>query len=570
MPHSHPEAGHDLMVMADEAVRMAEGLLAEARSRVRGRVAVEGHIVSRLLIREQRAVHGLAWLAAYVEAIRQFAAYAEGLHAAAALEEIDSLTVRIGLGEYLAQIFGGIPMSQGEILRLSDLGFSPAEVSARMTPLVEALVASGNTAQRRERLVELIRLLDDATLGLAGLNDSLESIRDEMRRFTVNEVIPQAQRWHLSDSDIPLEIIAQMADLGIFGLTLPLEFGGLGLGKEAMCFVSEEMSRGYVGVGALNARAAIAAELILRHGTEDQKRHWLPRIAAGQTLVATAFTEPGAGSDLAAVRTAARREGAVYKVHGSKTWIAQAARADLMLLLVRTNPKESGHRGLSLLLAEKPRGINADHPFVAKGMSGIEIQTLGYRGMKQFEVGFDGFEVPASALLGGVEGVGFGQLMQAFESSRIDTAARALGVAQAAMEHALAYSARRSQFGVPISNFPRVSDKIAMMAADIAIARQLTYFAARRKDAGARCHSQAAMAKLLAARAAWAAADTAAQIHGAKGLGVEFPISRILCDARAFNIAEGSAEILTQIIAQDLLEASTEVELPATESSPGR
>ncbi len=555
MPRSLPEAGHDLIAMAQDAVGAIEALLADAISKVRGRVAVEGHMVARLFDHEQRATHGLAWLAAYVEAVRQFAAYAERLHAAGNLGEVEELLTRIGLSEYLAQIFGGIPMSPGEIVRLADLGLSRAEIAARMTPLVEALIASGNTAQRRERLVELIRAQHDASLGMTGLEDTLESIRDEMRKFADSEVIPQAQRWHLSNSYIPLEIIAQMAELGVFRLTIPEEFGGMGLGKEAMCVVAEELSRGYIGVGSLGTRAEIAAELILRNGTEDQKRQWLPKIAAGKALPAAVFSEPSAGSDLASIRTRAVREGNVYKVYGNKTWITHAARADLMLLLVRTNPKETGHRGLSMLLAEKPRGTE-ENPFPAAGLSGTEIAALGYRGMKEFEVAFDGFEVPASALLGGVEGAGFKQLMQIFETVRIQTAARSVGVAQSAMEQALGYAAQRVQFGAPIISFPRVADKVAMMAAEIAIARQLTYFAGRKKDSGQRCDLEAGMAKLLAARVAWAAADNAVQIHGANGFALEFPISRILCDARILNIFEGSAEILTQIIARRLLDGS--------------
>jgi len=187
-------------------------------------------------------------------------------------------------------------------------------------------------------------------------------------------------------------------------------------------------------------------------------------------------------------------------------------------------------------------------------MSGSEIEVLGYRGMKEYEIAFDGFEVSAENLLGGVEGVGFKQLMRTFESSRIQTAARAIGVAEAALEHALAYARARRQFGKPIISFPRVSDKIALVAAEIAIARQLTYFAARQKDSGQRCDLEAGMAKLLAARVAWTAADAAVQIHGGNGFALEFPVSRLLCDARVFSIFEGTAEIQAEVIARRLLE----------------
>ena len=344
-----------------------------------------------------------------------------------------------------------------------------------------------------------------------------------------------------------------MSELGVFGLTIPEEYGGLGLGKESMCVVSEELSRGYIGVGSLGTRSEIAAELILGGGTEEQKRKWLPKLASGEVLPTAVFTEPNTGSDLASLKTRAVRQGDVYKVYGNKTWITHPVRADLMTLLVRTNPKEPGHRGLSMLLAEKPRGTD-ENPFPAAGMSGTEIEVLGYRGMKEYEIAFDGFEVKAENLLGGVEGLGFKQLMQTFESARIQTAARAIGVAQAAMEQALGYAQQRQQFGEPIINFPRVADKIAMMAVEIMIARQLTYFAARQKDSGKRCDLEAGMAKLLAARVAWAAADNAVQIHGGNGFALEFPISRILCDARILSIFEGAAEIQAQVIARRLLE----------------
>jgi len=525
--------------------------LADATAGVRERVTVNGRVAARPFDREQRATHGLAWLATYVEAIRQLAAYAERMHASGALGEIEELLVQIGIGEYLAQIAGGIPMSQGEIVRPADLGLSPAAVAARLAGPLESLTSAGNM-ERRARLVELMCEQQDATVGDCGLDETLATIRDEMRKFADSEVMPHAQDWHRSNSYIPLEVIAQMCELGVFGLTIAEEHGGLGLGKESMCVVSEELSRGYIGVGSLGTRSEIAAELIIGGGTEQQKRKWLPKIASGEVLTTAVFTEPNTGSDLATLKTRAVRQGDVYKVYGSKTWITHPVRADLMTLLVRTNPNEPGHRGLSMLLAEKPRGTD-QNPFPARGMSGTEIEVLGYRGMKEYEIAFDGFEVKAENLLGGVEGLGFRQLMQTFESARIQTAARAIGVAQAALDQALAYAQMRMQFGEPIIHFPRVADKIAMMAVEIMIARQLTYFAARQKDSGKRCDLEAGMAKLLAARIAWANADNAVQIHGGNGFALEFPISRILCDARILSIFEGAAEIQAQVIARRLL-----------------
>ncbi|MBV1698969.1 MAG: acyl-CoA dehydrogenase family protein [Hyphomicrobiales bacterium] len=552
---SSKPAENELIATLAQAAAAVEALLDDARRAVAEKVVREGRASARLVDKEQRATHGVAWLATYVEAIRQLAAYAQRLAATGGFGEIEDLLVRIGAGEYLAQIVGGILMSQSEIVRLGDLGVTSAMVAARINPAVEHLIVYGNTAPRRARLAELMRQHGDAGIGTAGLDDTLDSIRDEMRKFADGQVVPHAQEWHLRNQYIPLDVIAQMSELGVFSLTIPEEYGGMGLGKESMCVVSEELSRGYIGVGSLGTRSEIAAELILGSGTEEQKRKWLPKIGSGEVLPTAVFTEPNTGSDLASLKTRAVRSGDVYKVYGNKTWITHPVRADLMTLLVRTDPNEKGYRGLSMLLAEKPRGSDAD-PFPAAGMSGTEIEVLGYRGMKEYEIAFDGFTVKAENLLGGVEGLGFKQLMATFESARIQTAARAIGVAQAALEQARNYAIARVQFGVPIAEFPRVADKLAMMAAEILIARQLTYHAARQKDSGRRCDLEAGMAKLLAARVAWAAADNAVQIHGGNGFALEFPVSRILCDARILNIFEGAAEIQAQVIARRLLDGS--------------
>ncbi len=544
-----------LVELARAATGALDALLADAVRKVREKVVVEGRVVGKILDREQRAAHGLAWLATYVESVRQLTAYAERMTAKDAFGELEEHLVRIGIGECLSQIAGGIPMSQGEIVRPGDFGLSASQIAARFNPMVEVLIGTGNTPERRARVIELIKSNHNATIGSAGLDETLESIREEMRKFADSEVIGRAQDWHRTNSYIPMEVIAQMSDLGVFGLTIPEQFGGMALGKESMCVVSEELSRGYIGVGSLGTRSEIAAELILGAGTPEQKEKWLPKLASGEVLPTAVFTEPNTGSDLASLKTRAVREGDVYKVYGNKTWITHPVRADVMTLLVRTNPNEKGHRGLSMLLAEKPRGDDKN-PFPVKGMTGTEIEVLGYRGMKEYEIAFDGFEVKAENLLGGVEGLGFKQLMQTFESARIQTAARAIGVAQAAMERAIDYAQSRVQFGGPIIAFPRVADKIVMMAVEILIARQLTYYAAREKDSGRRCDLEAGMAKLLGARVAWAAADNALQIHGGNGFALEFPISRILCDARILNIFEGAAEIQAQVIARRLLDDS--------------
>ena len=534
----------------------SESILAAVSSRLRTRVSEGGKLSAVTLETEQFAVHGLAWLATYVEAIRQLAAYSSRMEAEGKFEETAQLLVQIGLGEYLAQIFGGIPMSQSETVRLSSFGLSEEQIASFRTPAVQSLIAAGTAPATRARLIDLISTSDGLALfGASGLDETLEAMRSEMQRFSSEQVLPYAQGWHLANEYVPLEIIERMSDLGVFGLTIPEEFGGLGLGKESMCVVSEELSRGWIAVGSLGTRSEIAAELILAGGTDAQKTKWLPKIASGEILPTAVFTEPNTGSDLASLKTRAVREVDVYKIYGNKTWIAHPVRADLMTLLARTNPNETGYKGLSMFLAEKPRGT-AENPFPAQGMSGGEIEVLGYRGMKEYEIAFDGFEVLAENLLGGIEGQGFKQLMQTFESARIQTAARAVGVAQSALDLALRYAKERNQFGKPILSFPRVSDKIAMMAAEILIARQLVYHAAREKDSGRRCDLEAGMAKLLAARIAWAASDSAVQIHGGNGFALEYPVSRVLCDARILSIFEGAAEIQAQVIARRLLEGA--------------
>jgi len=539
---------------AKEALVAVEALYNEALASVRARVTKDGKLSNELIEADQHAAHGLAWFATYVQGLKELIDYAERLGAEGAYGETEELLNQIGYAELLAQVYGGIPMSQGETVRLSDFGLSAQQVAARRPASIDRLILSGNTPANRARLAELIDHHSAAeTIGASGLDETLEAIRSEMRKFAMANVTPFAQEWHAKNEYIPLEVIAGLAELGVFGLTIPEEYGGSGMGKIAMCVVSEELSRAYIGVGSLGTRSEIAAELILVGGTEEQKNKYLPKISSGEILPTAVFTEPNNGSDLAGLRTRAVREGEVYKVTGNKTWITHPVRADIMTLLTRTNPNEKGYKGLSMFIAEKPRGTDAE-PFPAKGMTGGEIEVLGYRGMKEFEIGFDNFEVPAANLLGGEEGKGFKQLMETFESARIQTAARALGVAQSALDLGLKYAKERVQFGKPLFAFPRVFNKIVSMAVEIHVARQITYFAAREKDEGKRCDLEAGMSKLLGARVAWAAADNALQIHGGNGFALEYPVSRVLCDARILNIFEGAAEIQAQVIARRLLE----------------
>jgi (2S)-methylsuccinyl-CoA dehydrogenase len=549
------QSGHlaDLLPLLEATAEAAKALCDRAIEAVAAKVSKDGKIDNAALEREQHAAHGLAWVATYAEALNQLANYARHMADDGRFGETEALLSQISAAEYAAQLFGGVVMSQNETVRMHELGLTQEQHVAILTPQVQKLL-KGTTPETRGRAAKLIREAQGAvSFGDTGLDETVSAMREEMHRFSEAEVVPYAQDWHLKDEYVPMELIGQMAELGVFALTLPEDYGGLGLGKEAMCVVSEELSRGYIGVGSLGTRSEIAEELILNGGTDEQKREWLPRIASGEILPTAVFTEPNTGSDLASLSTRAVREGDVYRVTGQKTWITHAARADLMTVLARTDPNEKGYRGLSMFLAPKPRGTD-DNPFPADGMTGGEIEVLGYRGMKEFDISFDGFAVPAANLLGGVEGQGFKQLMQTFEAARIQTAARAIGVAQAALDLGLRYGTERIQFGKPIISFPRVSDKLVMMAAEILTARQLTYFAAREKDAGRRCDLEAGMAKLLAARVAWAAADNALQIHGGNGFALEYQVSRVLCDARILSIFEGAAEIQAHVIARRLLE----------------
>ncbi|MCE8547479.1 acyl-CoA/acyl-ACP dehydrogenase [Ruegeria pomeroyi] len=544
----------DLLSLTGAALAPVDALFERARDSVREMVSEAGRVSGALIDANQTAAHGLSWLATYQQSLRQMQRWAEALQAEGKFGEIEQLIHQIAFGEYLHQMAGGIPMNQGEVVRLQDLGLGWDALSGFQAAEVQTLMAKANTQAARTRLVELMQEQAGATMfGASGLDEELEMIRDQFRRYAVEKVEPFAHDWHLKDELIPMEVIEELAEMGVFGLTIPEEFGGFGLSKASMVVVSEELSRGYIGVGSLGTRSEIAAELIIAGGTDEQKASWLPRIASAEILPTAVFTEPNTGSDLGSLRTrAVKDENGDYKVTGNKTWITHAARTHVMTLLARTDPNTSDYRGLSMFLAEKTPGTDAE-PFPTPGMTGGEIEVLGYRGMKEYELGFDGFHVKGENLLGGEEGKGFKQLMETFESARIQTAARAIGVAQSALDIAMQYAQDRKQFGRALIAFPRVSSKLAMMAVEIMIARQLTYFSAWEKDHGHRCDLEAGMAKLLGARVAWAAADNGLQIHGGNGFALEYKISRVLCDARILNIFEGAAEIQAQVIARRLL-----------------
>ena len=541
-------AGSVLLSEASTSLAEAEALMLLGQSRLQERTAdgISADV-------RQCAEHAFAWLATTVEALRQMLRWGQSLEDSGKFNETEQLTLQVLFGEYAAQIFGGICMSQGETARPPDYGITWEEADECFSSSTRAFIAKASNAAARVRLTQLIasRSLSEG-FGDTALDDDLEEIRNQLRRFTDEKVKPYAQQWHLTNSLIPGALIGELSEMGIFGLTVPEEYGGAGMPKAAMCVVSEELSRGYLGVGSLATRSEIAAELVRCGGTTEQAQEWLPKIASGEALPTAVFTEPGAGSDLGSLTTRADLDGEIYRVFGSKTWITHAVRANLMTILVRTDPKTSDYRGLSMLLAGKQPGSEED-PFPDGGISGSEIDVIGYRGMKEYDLVFDGFEVSAARLLGGEEGKGFRQLMETFESARIQTAARAIGVAHSALEAAIGYATERRQFGRSLTEFPRVASKIALMAAELMACRQLTYFAARQKDSGRRCDLEAGMAKLLAARVAWSAADNAVQIHGGNGFALEAPVSRILCDARILSIFEGASEIQAGVIASRLL-----------------
>jgi (2S)-methylsuccinyl-CoA dehydrogenase len=524
------------------AERYAEAALAALRVRLEGSD----------LDTEQRAAHGYAWVETSVAGARALADWLAALERRGAAHEAEQILAAIAVGEILSQLLGGLPMGQNEIVRPSDLGAEAAAEALASNPAVRWVIANGNTAAHRAQLVR--RLRDGAAISDRFDDELLDAIRDQYRRFTDERIIPHAHGWHLANALIPDETIAEMAALGTFGVCIPESYGGLGLGKLVMCVVTEELSRGWIGAGSLGTRSEIAGELIVLGGTEAQKTGWLPKIASGEVLPTAVFTEPDTGSDMASLATQALRSAEGWVIRGAKTWITHAARTDLMTLLARTRPEVKGYGGLSMLLVPKPRGSQAA-PFPAEGMSGSEIEVLGYRGMREYALQFDDMKAPADALLGGEEGQGFKQLMRTFEGARIQTAARAVGVARRAFDLAFQYACDRKQFGRPIIEFPRVSDKLAMMLVEMVTARELTYFAARAKDAGRRCDIEAGMAKLHAARTAWANADAGLQIHGGNGYALEYEISRVLCDARILNIFEGAAEIQAQVIARGRLQA---------------
>ncbi len=537
----------ETVTLARAGAEIARQQVLRALTKLAPLVTDGGKLSAERLNRCQRMVHGVAWMATLSEGIAATADWGASQAATGALDAAADAAVRIGVADCLRQLACGVAMSQVETFRLEEIDITP---DAGLAAIAASLLGQDHGLSSREVLGEFV------TAGgflKAPLTEDLDAVRDMVERYAQERIAPNAHAWHMDDALIPDQVVAELAELGVFGIGIDADHGGLGLGKLAMCVVTEELSRAWIAAGSLGTRSEIAGDLIAQAGSDAQKAHWLPRLASGEVLPTAVFTEPDTGSDLASLTTrAVRQADGSWRITGAKTWITHAARSDLMTVLVRTEPDEKGHRGLSMLLAAKARGTE-EAPFPNEGLTGSEIPVLGYRGMREYDLAFTGFEVAPEGLLGGATGHGFRHLMQTFEGARIQTAARAVGVARNAMELGARYATERRQFGRPLAAFPRVADKIAQMAADTLVARELTYAAARVKDQGRRSDIEAGMAKLLAAKIAWANADAAMQIHGGIGYAIETPISRVLCDARILSVFEGSAEIQAHVIARGLL-----------------
>ena len=375
------------------------------------------------------------------------------------------------------------------------------------------------------------------------LNDQERAIVETVRDFVDREVRPVARELEHANA-YPGELIEQMKQLGIFGLAIPEPYGEVQVSTACYVHVTEELARGWMSLAGAMGGHTVVAKLIATFGTDEQKQRYLPRMATGEIRAATALTEPGGGSDLQAIRTTARRDGADYLVDGTKTWISNARRAQLIALLCKTDPAaEPAHRGISLLLAEHGPGLTVSR----------DLPKLGYKGVESCEISLDGYRAPASSLLGGTEGRGFAQMMTGLETGRIQVAARALGVARAAFEDSLRYAQEREAFGRPIWQHQSIGNYLADMATKLTAARQLVLHAARRLDGGQRADMEAGMAKLFASEVAMQIALDAVRIHGGYGYSTEFDVERYFRDAPLMIVGEGTNEIQRGVIARQLI-----------------
>ncbi|MFH8809636.1 acyl-CoA dehydrogenase family protein [Streptomyces hygroscopicus] len=375
------------------------------------------------------------------------------------------------------------------------------------------------------------------------LSDDEQFMVRTVQDFVDKEVKPVVQELEHANT-YPEALIEHMKRLGIYGLAVPEEYGGTPVSTPCYVLITEELARGWMSLAGAMGGHTVVAKLLLHFGTEEQKRRWLPRMATGEIRATMALTEPGGGSDLQAMRTVARKDTDGYVVNGAKTWITNARRSQLIALLCKTDPAASpAHQGISVLLVEHGPGLTVSR----------DLPKLGYKGVESCELSFDDFRAPAEALLGGVEGKGFAQMMKGLETGRLQVAARALGVGRAALEDALAYAQERESFGKPIWKHQAIGNYLADMATSLTAARQLTLYAAREAEAGRRVDMEAGMAKLFASETAMQIALNAVRVHGGYGYSTEFDVERYFRDAPLMIVGEGTNEIQRNVIARQLV-----------------
>lgn len=381
---------------------------------------------------------------------------------------------------------------------------------------------------------------------MTGMTEDRREIQEHAREFTRREILPIARDLDAQQANIPMDLRDKLAEMGYFGILIPEEYGGLGLGTYEYCLISEELARGWMSVGSIIVRGnlLIGSQFM----SEEQRKTYLTKMAVGEMVGAFAMSEPNAGSDVASLKTRAVKDGDSYLITGNKYWCTFAKEADFLIIVARTSPAPEGkrHRGLSMFIAEKPRG---EFP---EGIQGAPIPKIGYFGMKTYELAFDNFRVPAENMIG-EEGRGFYYATQGLECARAQTGARAVGVARGALEDAIAYSHERVQFGQPISAFQETRFKIARMASEIEAAKQLVYSVADKIDTGVRCDKEAAMAKYFASEMAERVASDALQIYGGAGYTKLHDVERHWRDARLTKVFEGTSEIQLRVISDSIL-----------------
>ncbi len=509
----------------------------------------EGPASREVLDRHQQTCFDLAWSAAELEAARQ---------------ALDQESDDGGIRDRLTECFAAQALQRHRYRiepHLAELGLDLSILEGLARAALPHL-ASQAKAELGGRILTEGPHFDDSSLG-----GHHRLLRDSYRRFGDEIVKPRAEEIHRQDQIVPDEIIRGLGDLGCFGLSIPQRYGGLMDESRpdtlSMLLATEELSRASLGAaGSLITRPEVLARALLAGGSEEQKAHWLPLLASGEKLSAVAVTEPDHGSDVASIQLRARRYDGGFRLSGTKMWTTMAGRADVLMVLARTSDDPaSGHRGLSLFLVEKPPFFGHDFELTgdnAGSLRGRAIATLGYRGMHSYECFFDDWEVPAEALVGGDagEGKGFYMTMAGFAGGRIQTAARAVGLMQAAFEEALEYCRHRQTFGRPIGDYPLLRCRLAEMAAQLHASRCFAYAVAKLMDRGAG-DMEASMVKLFASRCAEQVTREAVQVHGGIGYAEESPVSRYFVDARVLSIFEGTEEILAlKVVARSLFEGS--------------